>query len=44
MTTAASTERYYSSADGLQLFYRDFAPLSGPASVAAIDAFLAQTP
>ncbi len=31
MTAAASTERYYSSADGLQLFYRDFAPLAASA-------------
>jgi pimeloyl-ACP methyl ester carboxylesterase len=31
MNEAASSERYYSSADGLQLFYRDFAPLSAAA-------------
>ena len=31
MTAATGAERYYSSADGLRLFYRDFAPLSAPA-------------
>ena len=31
MTAVTGTERYYSSADGLRLFYRDFAPLSEPA-------------
>lgn len=31
MTEATGAARYYSSADGLQLFYRDFAPLSEPA-------------
>lgn len=31
MTAVTGAERYYSSADGLQLFYRDFAPLSEPA-------------
>ncbi|HEX5638727.1 MAG TPA: alpha/beta hydrolase [Burkholderiaceae bacterium] len=31
MTAVAGAERYYSSADGLRLFYRDFAPLSEPA-------------
>jgi pimeloyl-ACP methyl ester carboxylesterase len=31
MTAATGAERYYPSADGLRLFYRDFAPLSGPA-------------
>lgn len=30
MTAVTGAERYYSSADGLQLFYRDFAPLSEP--------------
>ena len=31
MTQAASAERFYSSGDGLRLFYRDFAPLSASA-------------
>ena len=29
MTTSAAAERYYTSGEGLRLFYRDFAPLTG---------------